>query len=123
MMRRLGYALLAAATLAGGSAHAAAASTPVTVIMPAEIEKGADPARAIAAMKEIAGYVHGQPGLISDDLLVADFQGAPKYIHVMKWKSLADWTALAASQRFQTLLGKDLAYVKIGLAQPYRVVN
>lgn len=57
MKHCLGLALLATATLAGGPAHAAA-STPVTVIMPAEIEKGADPARAIVAMKEIVSYVH-----------------------------------------------------------------
>ena len=122
MKRPLGLALLAATTLAVGPARAAD-NTPVTVIMPAEIEKGADPVRATAAMKEIVSYVHKQPGLISDELLVADFAGAPKYIHLMKWRSLSNWTALAASPAFQALLGKDLVSIKINLAQPYRAVK
>ena len=122
MKRRLRLALLTAMILGVVPAYAADTAS-VTVIMPAEIEKGVDPARAIVAMKEIINYVHKQPGLISDELLVAAFDGPPKYIHVMKWQSLSNWTALAASRGFETLLSKDLQYIKISPAQPYRVVK
>ncbi|MCA0243654.1 MAG: hypothetical protein LCI02_22685 [Proteobacteria bacterium] len=105
--------VLAAAMLCQAGASTAqdkSNSTGVMLAVPLHAVPGRSAAEVQTGASNIARAVIGQPGLIEQHVLEnQDSNGVPRFVHVMRWKSIDDWSRMFGENRFQIALRDNTA--------------
>ena len=106
----LGLALALALTVGGPGVMPASAQTApdpaggVTVVVEVRLEPNTAPAAALAALNDMRAMMKRQPGFLSESLLQnLNPANSPRYVHVSRWASMVQWSALFRAPEFNRL--------------------
>ena len=96
--------VLALASAASSAQTGPASAGPVTVVVEVALAANATPSEALAALNDMRAMMKRQPGFLSESLLQnLNPANSPRYVHVSRWASMVQWSALFRAPEFNRL--------------------